>query len=68
MTHEDKVQIKKDKDGFSLMNAQLTSHGSIKCCGWKTLRGFIKVLKQQNKLLTKHNTRVKFEIILPMPG
>ena len=41
---------------------------SIKRCGWGTLRGFIRILKQQNKLLAKHNTRVKFEIALPIPN
>ena len=62
-----KMKITKDKDGLSLMNMQITPCGGISRCGWKTLRGFIKILKQQNRLLIKHNTRVKFEIVLPLP-
>ena len=64
---EDKVEIRKGPEGLSLTNAYLTKFGGIKCRGWKTLRGFIRILKQQNKLCKKCGVKVKYEIILPIP-
>ena len=61
------MKITRNKDGLSLLDMQITPVGGLKCKGWKTMRGFIQMLKRQNKILKKHNTRVKFEIVLPIP-
>jgi len=61
-------KITKDKDGLSLLDIQLTWVGGMKCKGWKTMRGFIQMIKRQNKILEKHpGTKVKFEVVLPIP-
>ena len=36
--------------------------------GYKTLRGFIKMIRQQNKILKKLGVSVQFSIILPIKG
>ena len=50
----------------SILNFAVSDCGSIKPISYKTLRGFIKILKQQNKILKKHNIKAKFDIILPI--
>lgn len=56
------------KDASSLMtNISVLRDTSIRRIEYKTLRGFIKILKQQNKTLKKHNIKAKFEITLPVP-
>lgn len=62
------MKITKDKDRLLLMNMQIMPAGGLKRKGWKTMRGFVQMIKRQNEILQKHpETRVKFEIVLPIP-
>lgn len=47
------------------ISKQMGAEQKIK--GYKTLRGYIQMLKRQNKILTKMNVKVKFDVTLPMP-
>jgi len=64
---ESKYKISIANHSLTLKNTQITPFGGIKRAGYKTLRGFIKFLKSQNKILMKNNTKVKFEVVLPLP-
>lgn len=56
------------KDGCdSMTNFIALEHGGVKRPSYKTIRGFIKMLRQQNKLLKKHNIKATFTITLPVP-
>lgn len=47
-------------------NIVFSDGGNVKRIGYKSLRGFIKILKQQNKKLKQLNCRVQFTIELPI--
>ncbi len=61
------IKVDSSKYKMALKNMQITPLGGVECIGYKTLRDFIKILKSQNKILTRNNTKVKFEVILPLP-
>lgn len=64
---ESKINRKFKKGCDSISNFIVLDCGSVKPISYKTLRGFIKILKQQNKMLKKHNIKAKFTITLPVP-
>ena len=49
-----------------MINFEISNWGGIKPVGYKTLRGFIKMLKRQNKVCRDRDVRCKFEITLPI--
>ena len=51
----------------SMSNFKVLNCGGVEPISYKTLRDFVKILKQQNKILKKHNIKAKFTITLPFP-
>jgi hypothetical protein len=62
------MKITKYANGIiKLEEMKVTPQGSVVRVGYKTLRGFIRILKNQNKILSKNNVKVKLEVTLPLP-
>ncbi len=52
---------------YGIKNLCISNEGEIKRIGYKSLRGYIQILKRQNKSLKKLGCKVKFDITLPIP-
>ena len=63
---ECKYSISSDGDCVDMKNFEILPFGGMKPVGIRTLWGFYRMLKRQNKILKKHGTRAKFEIELPL--
>lgn len=53
-------------ESLNAKNIVFMGQGKTKRIGYKSLRGFIKILKSQNKKLRELNCRVRFTIDLPI--
>ena len=59
--------IRRNTDGSAdIQNFEVLSWGGVKVVDYKTLRGFISMLKRQNAVCKKRGIKAKFEITLPI--
>lgn len=47
-------------------NIVLDAKGRTKRLGYKSFRGLVQVLKRANRNLLKHNSKMQYQIILPI--
>lgn len=47
-------------------NIEFLNSGAVRKVGYKSLRGFIRMIRSQNKHLKRLGARVQFTIVLPI--